>query len=154
MEVLYWYNVMPKDDTMASIAPANTIYNYRVWVKGIDTAPPLGHIDSGPFNVGDAFWVKSPHGWCLTQFIKGMVMGIYSPHSVLINGIPRHIRDLCPRHRSVASEDDSSNNSSERDLGTPLLYGTEPGDSSTELEEVEADNDDAKNKIRKGNIRN
>ena len=37
MEALYWYNVTPKDDAMASIAPANAIYNYHVWVKGIDT---------------------------------------------------------------------------------------------------------------------
>ena len=61
MESLYWYNVTPKDDAMASTAPANAIYNYRIWVKGIDTALPLGHIDSGPYNVGDAVWVKTPH---------------------------------------------------------------------------------------------
>ena len=72
-------------------------------------------------------------------------MGIYSPHSVLINGIPRHIRDLHPRHRSVTSEADDGNGSSKSDSGTPSLYGTEPGDSSTELEEAELDIDDAKN---------
>ena len=71
--------------------------------------------------------------------------GTCSPHSVLINGIPRHIRDIRPRHRSVTSEDDGSNSSSESDWSTPLLYGTEPGDSSTELEEAESDNDDAEN---------
>ena len=54
MEALYWYNVTPKDDAMALTAPANAIYNYRVRVTGIDTAPPLGHVDSGPFNVRDA----------------------------------------------------------------------------------------------------
>ena len=93
MEALYWYNVTPKDDAMASTAPANAIYNNRTRVKGIETATPLGHIDSGPFNVGDEVWVKSPHSRCSTQFKKGTVMGIYSPHSVLINRIPRHIRD-------------------------------------------------------------
>ena len=94
MEALYWYNVTPKDDTTASTAPANAIYNYCVRVKGIDTASPLEHVDSGPYNVGDAVWGKTPHGQCSTQFKKGIVMRIYSPHSVLINGIPRHIRDL------------------------------------------------------------
>ena len=63
MEALYWYNVTPKDDATALTAPANAIHNYCVWVKGIDTAPPLGHVDSGPFNVGDAVWVKSLHGF-------------------------------------------------------------------------------------------
>ena len=74
-----------------------------------------------------------------------MVTGIYSPHSVLVNGIPRHIRDLRPWKRSITSEDDSSNGSSESDSGTPLLYGTEPGDSSTELQEAELDSDDTEN---------
>ena len=46
METLYWYNVMPKDDAIAPTAPANAIFNYCVRVKGIDTAPPLGHVDS------------------------------------------------------------------------------------------------------------
>ena len=97
--------------------------------------------------MGDAVWVTSPYGRCSTHFKKGMVMGIYSPHSLLINGILQHIRDLCPQHRSVASEDDGSNSSSESDSSTLLLYSTEPGDSSTELEEAETDNDDAKNEI-------
>ena len=30
MEALYWYNVMPKDDATASIAPANAIYNHYI----------------------------------------------------------------------------------------------------------------------------
>ena len=145
MEALYWYNVTPKDDATASTAPANAIYNYRVRVKGRDTAPPLGHVDSGPFNVRDTVWVKSPHGRCSTQFKKGMVTGIYSLHSVLINRISRHIKDLRPRHRSVISEDNGSNSSSESDSSTLLLYGIEPGDSSTELEEAETDNADAEN---------
>ena len=80
---------------------------------------------------------KDPHGWCSIQFKKRMVTGIYSSHSVLINGIPQH--------RSVTSEDGGSNGSSESDSSTPLLYGTEPSDSSTELEEAESDNDDAEN---------
>ena len=55
------------------------------------------------------------------------------------------ISDLRPQHRLVTSEDDGISSSSESDLSTPLLYGTEPGDSSTELEEAESDNDDAEN---------
>ena len=70
IEAFYWYNGTAKDDEMASTAPVNAIYNYRVRVKGIDTAPSLGYVDSGPFNVGDAVWVKSPHGRCSTQFKK------------------------------------------------------------------------------------
>ena len=132
MQALYWYNVTPKDDATASTAPANAIYNYHVGVKGIDAAPSLEHIDSGPYNVVDTVWVKTPHGRCSMQFRKVMVTGIYSPRSVLINGIPQYIRDLHSQHTSVTSEDDGSDSSSESDLSMPLLYGTEPGDSSTE----------------------
>ena len=145
MEALYWYNATPKDDAMTSKAPANAIYNYGVRVKGIYIVTPLGRVDSGPYNAGNAVWVKTPHGRCSIQFKKRMVTGIYSPYLVLINGIPRHIRDIRPRHRSVTSKDDGSNSSFESDSSTPLLYGTEPGDSSTETEEVESDNNDAEN---------
>ena len=50
---------MPKDDATTLTAPANAIYNYRVWIKGIDTASPLEHVDSGPYNVVDAVRVKT-----------------------------------------------------------------------------------------------
>ena len=53
--------------------------------------------------------------------LSGKLTGIYSPHSVFINGILQHIRDLCRQHRPVASEDDGSNSSSESDSSMPSM---------------------------------
>lgn len=53
----------------------------------------------------DAVWIKYPHGRYTTQFKKGNVTG---PQLVLVNGIPRHIKDLRPCHGSFSSKDDRS----------------------------------------------
>ena len=58
MEVVYWYNVTPKDDTTA---PANSIHMYQAHIKGINVVPPREHTDPGIYKV-DAVLVKTPHG--------------------------------------------------------------------------------------------
>ena len=35
-EVVYWYNVMPKDTVSTSMAPSNVIYIYNVYILAID----------------------------------------------------------------------------------------------------------------------
>lgn len=82
------------------------------------------------------------------QFKKGTVTVSYSPHSVLINRMPHHIRDLYLNQRSASSEDYDSDKPSESDSNTPLFFSTEPEDSSTEPEETDSedDDDDANNK--------
>ena len=118
MEAVYWYNVTPKDDASASTAPANIIYSYTARIRGVDvTLPPE---DAGPssYEVGDSVWVKIPHGRCTTQFGKGTIMGVYSPHSVLVDGTPRHVKDVRPvrgadaTYCCCASDDDEA----------PMLY--------------------------------
>ena len=118
MEVVYWYNVTPKDNVSASITPADVIYSYPARIKGIDVIfPPK---DAGPssYKVGDSVWVKIPHGRCTTQFGKGTMMGVYSPHSVLVDGTPCHIKDVRPlwgvdtTNCSITSSEDEA----------PMLY--------------------------------
>ena len=48
--------------------------------------------------------VKTPHDGCSKQFKKGMVTRVYSPHSILVNVVLRHIRDrdlLCQKMPAV-----------------------------------------------------
>ena len=118
MEAVYWYNVTLKDDASASTAPANLIYSYTVRIKGIDAMLPPE--DAGPisYKVGDRIWVKIPHGRCTTQFGKGTITGVYSPHSVLVDRTPRHVKDVRPlrgadnTNYSVTSSEDEA----------PMLY--------------------------------
>ena len=118
MEAVYWYNVTPKDDASASTAPANLIYSYTARIRGVDvTLPPE---DAGPsrYKVGDNVWVKIPHGRCTTQFGKGTITGVYSPHSVLVDRTPRHIKDV----RLVRGADATYCSSASSEDEAPMLY--------------------------------
>ena len=96
MEAVYWYNVTPKDDASASTAPANVVYSYPARIKGIDVILPPEDAGPSSYNVGDSVWVKIPHGRCTTQFGQGTITGVYSPHLVLVDGTPCHVKDVCP----------------------------------------------------------
>ena len=63
-EVVYWYNVMPKDDKTDSTAPANTTYSYKIHIKGIDVVLVPDNAVSCPYIEGDAVWVKNLYGRC------------------------------------------------------------------------------------------
>ena len=86
----------PKDDASASTAPANVIYSYLARIKGIDIILPLEDAGISSYKVGDSVWVKIPHGRCTTQFGKGTITGVYSPHSVLVDGTHHHVKDIRP----------------------------------------------------------
>ena len=92
---VYWYNMTPKDDASASTAPANVIYSYTARIKGVIMSS-LEDAGSSSYKVGDSVWVKSPHGRCTTQFGKGTITGVYSPHSVFVDGTSRHVKDVRP----------------------------------------------------------
>ena len=94
MKAVYWNNITLKDVTTALTAPANSIHMYQAYIKGINVAPPHEYTDPGINKLRDVVWIKTPHGWCSTQFKKRKVTGSDSPHSILINGGPCYISDL------------------------------------------------------------
>ena len=97
---------------------ANIIYSYTARIRGVDvTLPPE---DAGPssYKVGDSVWVKIPHGRCTTQFGKGAIMGVYSPHLVLVDGTPRHVKDVRP----VRGADTTYCCSASSEDEVPMLY--------------------------------
>lgn len=94
MKALYSYYVA---------APVNCIYNFQTHIKGVDAAP-LVHIQPRIYRVRDTVWIKAPHGQCTTHFEKARVTGIYSPHLVLVYGIPSTLKiftDLFPQKMMV-----------------------------------------------------
>ena len=118
MEAVYWYNVTPKDDASASTAPANIIYSYTARIRGVDVTLPLE--DAGPisYKEGDSVWVKIPHARCTTQFGKETITGVYRPHSVLVDGTPRHVKDVRPVRGADATYCSSTSSEDE----APMLY--------------------------------
>ena len=128
MEAVYWCNVTLKDDASASTAPANMIYSYTTRIKGIDVMSRPEDAGPSSYKVGDSVLVKIPHGRCTTQFGKGTITGVYSPHSVLLDGTPRHVKDVRPLRgvvttncRITFSEDEA-----------PMLYFTREDPAASE----------------------
>ena len=46
--------------------------------------------------------IKPPNSRCTSNFKKGCVTGIVSEHSILVDGTPRHMKDLCPRNNPIS----------------------------------------------------
>ena len=117
-EAVYWHNMTPKDDTTASIAPVNLIYTYHTHMKSIDTPSLLDTIDSCAYTTRDDVWVKRLHKQCTTQFKKGRMTNVYSPHSILVNGVPHYVKGVCPVHGAETT----SNHINTSDEETSMLY--------------------------------
>lgn len=59
----------------------------------MDSVPPTMS-ELGRKKVGDPVSVKLPTNRCTTTFGKGGITGLVSLQSVLLEGMPRHTRDL------------------------------------------------------------
>ena len=106
-EAVYWYNVTPRDDSNEGTAPANVVYGYVVRVRGLSETLQDACESHAEYRVGDAVWVKPPHGRCDTRYGTGRVTGVISQHAVEVDGVPRHVRDLRDRAGDAApSEED------------------------------------------------
>ena len=79
LEVVYWYNVIPKDSLSFSTSPADILHRYHIRVRNIDaTPPPEPQITGGRYKKGDIVWVKTPHGRCTTKFGTGRITEVTS----------------------------------------------------------------------------
>ena len=139
-EAVYWYNVTPKDDVSSATAPANMVYRYRIWLKGINGTPaPTHNQQQAVFKPGDRVWVKTPHGRFTTKYKVGRVSGITSVQNITVNGMPRHVKDLRPIVglgqltvcSDIVSEDASKRFVTIRERPCELAPSTNVGDASS-----------------------
>ena len=92
-EATYWYNITSKNGTSLATVPANVIYRYWVKKKGIyNVQTPENEERCGPYTGGDPVWIKPLSSQCTTKFKLEQVTGVVSHHSVIINGVPCHIK--------------------------------------------------------------
>ena len=79
----------------SATAPANMVYRYRIWLKGVNgTSVPTHNQEQAVFKLGDRVWVKTPHGQCTTKYKVGQVTGITSAQNIMADGIPLYVKDL------------------------------------------------------------
>ena len=76
-------------------------------------------------------WFKMAQNRCTTKFGKSRVTEVISPKSILVDGVPRHIKDLRPRHSVTSLEEDSDGTPSKSEAES-LLCDTESDDSPEE----------------------
>ena len=78
-------------------------------------------------------WFKTAKNRCTTKFGKGRVTEVISPQSVLVDGVPRHVKDLRLRHSVTSLEEDSDSTLSESEAKN-LLCDTEDTESDNSPE--------------------
>lgn len=128
----------PKDGVDPSTAPANRLYSYNLRVYGVDCV--LREETPGEknlYHVGDAVWVKPPGNRCDTRFTRGTVSEVKSDVAVVVDGMPRHIRDLRRRVEHLSDDDDLMVNASvppsQPDDGSDLDSGSSAEEATTSL---------------------
>lgn len=109
-EAVYLYNVTPRDDCTADTAPANVLYRYRVRVRAVDDVVEKGE-EASRYRRGDCVWMRPPDNRCDQQYARGVVTRVVSEHTVEVDGIPRHVRDL--RRRDDDDDDEEEVGASE-----------------------------------------
>ena len=122
MGAVYWYIVTPKHDVSPLTSPANLFHRYRIRLKGIDTHPPDEHkqLQIG-YDKGDCVWVKIPNGQCTSPYTHWHVTVVISLQNVLVDGMPRHIRDLRPIMGSNTFESRSDSELSTQSARTIII---------------------------------
>ena len=109
---MYWYNVALKDDVSPLTAPTNRIYTYEVRIRGVDPVPTLMAPVQNKYHLGDLEWVKPLNYQCTSEFQEEQVTEVISPQSIVVNGVPSHIKGLQPRTNvtpiSETDDDESS----------------------------------------------
>ena len=92
-EATFWYNVMPQKGTEDSSVPSNVLVWYH-WRVPFDVNLCTEDEDvKSSFSVGDKVWSKPPPS-CTKQWMPGKVTRIVSKHTVCVDGMPRHVRDI------------------------------------------------------------
>ncbi|XP_054259447.1 uncharacterized protein LOC128984178 [Macrosteles quadrilineatus] len=91
-EMVYWYNLTPKEGLCGDSSPSSQIFSYQWRCKG---EPVKGEVYEGShFTVGERVYVKPPNPSCTSRWKEGVVTGQFSPRSVEVNGRPHHIADV------------------------------------------------------------
>ena len=93
-EAAFWYNVTPRKDSEPGSVPSTMLFKYP-WRVPYDVN--LVRIDDcldSKFAVGDEVWVKPHPPSCTRQWASGVVTRVVSSHTICVDGMPRHVRDV------------------------------------------------------------
>jgi transposase InsO family protein len=96
-EATFWYNATPRKDMEEGSVPSNMLFRYS-WRVPFDVNTQECDVDGeSSFQVGDEVWVKPSPPSCTKQWALGEVTRVVSKHTVCVDRVPRHVRDLRKR---------------------------------------------------------
>lgn len=143
-DMVMFYNASPNG---SGIIPAEAIYKYAVAIPGLSCRVQKSHTVTPvtcPFVPGDLVYVRPPNARCTTSWDLKTVSGINSDVSVMVDGVPRHVRDL--RKALIDSELTRGGSCEQRetrvefdsvtDCDEESVEGSESSDSSSNAEDV------------------
>jgi hypothetical protein len=147
-EATFWYNVTPRKDIEEGSVPSNLLFRYPWRVPFDVNTRQLDADGKNDFAVGEEVWVKPSPPSCTKQWALGEVTSVNSKHTVCIDGVPRHVRDVRKRRHGKNKTADCSQQRATKcdpnDLGdtgpsmTDVLAGL-PGDMPTTPLHVDRD---------------
>ena len=98
-----------------------TGFTDEVRVRNIDPVPSSPASAQNRYRLGDPVWVKPPCYRCTSKFQEGTVTEVISPQTVIVDGVPRHVKDV--RHRTNVIPSGGTDDETSDDTG----YITTPG---------------------------
>ena len=96
-EATFWYNVTPRKEAQAGSVPCNGVFRYEWRVPFDINTRRESSEEECTFEVGDEVWVKPSPPTCTKQWAPGVVTGVVSRHTVCVDGMPRHVKDIRKR---------------------------------------------------------
>ena len=93
-EATFWYNVMPRKGTEESSVPSNLLFWYHWRVPFDINLCTEGEDIESLFLVGEEVWVKTSSSSCIKQWMPGRVTRIMSKHTVCVDGMTRHVKNI------------------------------------------------------------
>ena len=72
LEVVYWYNMTPKDGQKLESIPCKGIFTYE-WRYPMQIPAIEPRSDFGRLAIGDEVWVNPADGKCTSQWSKGVM---------------------------------------------------------------------------------
>lgn len=100
LQMVFWYNVTPKESSRAESLPSASVHNYDWRLPGISevSVEKKPEMVSG-LHRGDQVYVKPPRARCTSTWPVGTITEVLSDYRVEVDGVPRHVGDLravCP----------------------------------------------------------
>ncbi|KAK3883179.1 hypothetical protein Pcinc_012488 [Petrolisthes cinctipes] len=94
LKMVFWYNLAAREGVNGETAPAKVLHKYS-WRHPALKREREQNVIHSRFSVGDPVVVKPADRRCMTGWADGKVTGITSENTIEVDGVPRHVLDVC-----------------------------------------------------------